>query len=289
MKPQPIISFIIPCYNMGCYLGDAIRSCLAVPVDSKEIIVVDDGSTDHSASVARSFDSIIYHVQQNQGLAAARNMGAALAIGEYICFLDADDWLIAQNIPISIHMLNNDPEAAFVFGRHLIQQEDGQTLRHQPSISSSVYADLLRSNIIGNPSTVIYRKSIAQTFLFSGNPAFKGCEDYHQYLRIAQQHKILFHEHPVSVYRRHPGNMSNNWAMMLDAALNVLYDHQKWLNSPAERMAWQNGVQAWMQYYSYFPLRSGGKWQFNRYHINLAKKIGWKLPLILFQKCLKRS
>lgn len=285
MNPKPLISFIIPSYNMGHFLADAIQSCQPLPVD-KEIIVIDDGSTDVTSSIIHSFTDVIYHYQQNQGLSAARNKGLTMARGEYICFLDADDWLLTENIMESIRLLENDPEAAFVFGRHFIQKENGSLLKHQPQIDQTIYHHLLRTNIIGNPSTVVYRTSITKQYPFSSNPLFKGCEDYHQYLQIARKHKVLHHDLSVSVYRRHPTNMSNNLAMMLDSALNVLHDQRKYLQNASEMEQWVKGINAWLTYYSYFPLRSGGKWHFTKYHLSLIKKMGWKLPIILLQKWL---
>lgn len=287
MKPSPIISFVIPCYNLGHFLSDAINSCLLVDV-AKEIIIINDGSSDQTTSIAQSFPEVICHEQQNQGLPAARNQGLALASGEYICFLDADDWLIPENWIISLNLLKDNPKAGLVFGRHLIQDDDGSLQAHNPPITESVYHHLLLSNIIGNPSTVLYRTNIAKQFSFSTHPKYKGCEDYQQYLRLAMKHLILYHDHPVSIYRRHPHNMSKNMAMMLVSALHVLHDHRQQLSNAQEIQQWKKGVNAWLKYYSYFPLRSNGKWHINKYHWFLAKRLGWKLPIILYHKWINR-
>lgn len=91
----PGLSVIIPCYNHGRFLGDAIESVVNQSSDGIEIIVVDDGSTDDTPIVARRFgDSIRYIRQENRGLSAARNSGIRIALKETIAFLDADDrWL----------------------------------------------------------------------------------------------------------------------------------------------------------------------------------------------------
>ena len=214
MASAPLLSVIIPCYNLAHYLPDAIRSCLSIPHLYPEIIVVNDGSTDATEEVAGSFSEVRHVYQSNQGLAAARNTGMSIAKGEFICFLDADDWFLPENIHYSVTILREQQELAFVFGRHLVQLEDG-SLKPHPTVEASSYSHLLRANLIGNPSTVIYRRSVACFFPFSSDPAFRGCEDYHQYLRIAREYPIGHHEQPVAVYRRHTGNMSNNRAMML--------------------------------------------------------------------------
>ena len=92
-REQCKVSVVIPCYNQAPTLERAIRSALNQTLPPAEVIVVDDGSTDGSRHVADSFGSaIIFKQQQNRGPAAARNLGVCSATGEFLCFLDADDW-----------------------------------------------------------------------------------------------------------------------------------------------------------------------------------------------------
>lgn len=88
-----IISIIIPCYNHAHYLPFAVQSVLAQTCAQWEAIVVDDGSTDDTRTVAARFSDprVRYHYQENQGLSAARNAGIRIARGDYLAFLDADD------------------------------------------------------------------------------------------------------------------------------------------------------------------------------------------------------
>lgn len=89
-----IVSIIIPCFNAGIYISEAINSCLIQASGNIEIIVVDDGSTDQSRVIIESFgDRIVTIFQRNMGGCAARNRGLQAARGKYIKFLDADDYL----------------------------------------------------------------------------------------------------------------------------------------------------------------------------------------------------
>src|SRR5688500_1347785 len=92
---EPLVSVIIPNYNYAHYLPQAINSVLAQTYSQVEIIVIDDGSTDDSVTVLRSYGDRIRWLQQpNQGVSAARNVGAHNTKGELVAFLDADDfWL----------------------------------------------------------------------------------------------------------------------------------------------------------------------------------------------------
>jgi glycosyltransferase involved in cell wall biosynthesis len=113
----PLISVIIPCYNAKAYLGEAIESALGQEAGPLEIIVVDDGSTDGSADVARRFGAAVrYEGQANAGIAAARNRGVELSRGRYLAFLDADDMWAPGSLAWRLAMLRAHPGVACVFG-----------------------------------------------------------------------------------------------------------------------------------------------------------------------------
>ena len=114
---KPLVSVIIPVYNCERYLAEAIESILSQTYQPYEIIVVDDGSTDNSAAVAKSFGSVVkYCYQTNSGSAAARNHGIHLAKGRFFAFLDADDIWIEDKLKRQIAAFINDAELDVVFG-----------------------------------------------------------------------------------------------------------------------------------------------------------------------------
>src|SRR4051812_30982953 len=115
----PLISVIIPCYNHGSYLAEAIDSILTQTYQYFEIIVVDDGSTDNTRAVAESYKAVKYVYRNNKGLSAARNTGIDHSNGEYLVFLDADDWLFPNALSINSNCLQQNKEAAFVAGGHI--------------------------------------------------------------------------------------------------------------------------------------------------------------------------
>src|ERR1700749_2501984 len=100
-----LISVVIPVYNGGQYLSSAVDSVLAQTYRPIEIVVVDDGSTDNTAKIAKSYRDVIYVHQENRGNAAARNTGLAHCKGELISLLDADDYWPANKSEIqSAHL-----------------------------------------------------------------------------------------------------------------------------------------------------------------------------------------
>ena len=105
---KPLVSILIPAFNAQEWIADTLRSAVAQTWDAKEIIVVDDGSTDQTAAIARKFESGSVRVvtQKNQGAAAARNRAFLLSQGDYIQWLDADDLLAPDKIARQLEVLN---------------------------------------------------------------------------------------------------------------------------------------------------------------------------------------
>jgi glycosyltransferase involved in cell wall biosynthesis len=122
-----LVSIIIPCYNAERWLSHAILSCLEQTYRPIEIVVIDDGSTDGSLDIIKSYDKVItWETGPNRGGNAARNRGFALSKGEYIQFLDADDYLLPEKIARQVAFLE-ETGADVVYGdwRHQFYKPDG--------------------------------------------------------------------------------------------------------------------------------------------------------------------
>jgi glycosyltransferase involved in cell wall biosynthesis len=111
-----VVSVIIPVYNGERFLAEAIDSVFAQDYRPIEVIVVDDGSDDRSAEIARSYDDVMVLSQVNSGLAAARNAGIAVASGAFIAFLDADDVMLPSNLRIQVDYIHDHPEVGCTLG-----------------------------------------------------------------------------------------------------------------------------------------------------------------------------
>jgi glycosyltransferase involved in cell wall biosynthesis len=278
------LSIIIPCYNHGKYLASAIKSCLALGYPNLEIVVVDDGSTDNTPEVAKAFTDVRYVRKNNEGLPAARNTGIDCCTGEYISFLDADDWYLPQALLTNLEILQQYPEAAFISGCHMIQREDGTYISHCHFHKDQFYIHLLHTNFIGNPSTVIYRRDTLEKYRFSTSIVYKGCEDYEHYLRITRNNPVLHNSINISVYRKHESNMSNNYTMMLNSALNVLLLQKPLLRNEEERIAWKEGWNKWVEFYGYYPVKTNKGRKLTRVHWELFLKYNVRFPLIVWKK-----
>jgi glycosyltransferase involved in cell wall biosynthesis len=116
---RPRVSVVIPCYNAALFLAETIRSALGQTCAPAEVIVVDDGSTDDSARVARSFGPPVRLVcQPNQGESVARNRGVEEAAGEWVAFLDADDVWEPNKLELQWRAAENDPTVVCIYCAH---------------------------------------------------------------------------------------------------------------------------------------------------------------------------
>lgn len=114
------ISVVIPAYNAERYVAEAIQSVLGQSHPPVEVIVIDDGSTDGTADVVRSFpDKVHYRYQENRGIGDARNKGIELARGTFLAFLDADDCWPENKLSLQLRQFELEPELDMVFGQAL--------------------------------------------------------------------------------------------------------------------------------------------------------------------------
>ncbi len=123
---HPRISVIIPVYNAQDSIRRTIDSILGQTWPAHEIIVVDDGSTDATAERVLAYgDKVIYHLQRNSGPSVARNRGVALASGDWIAFLDADDWFYPHRLQTHGEMIRHDESADFLVAGYDYRDTEG--------------------------------------------------------------------------------------------------------------------------------------------------------------------
>ena len=114
------ISVVIPAYNSERFVAEAIESALGQSHPPVEVIVIDDGSTDGTADVVRSFkDRVHYHYQENGGIGRARNKGVELAQCTFLSFVDSDDCWTKNKLSLQLQEFSRDPELDMVFGQAL--------------------------------------------------------------------------------------------------------------------------------------------------------------------------
>ena len=247
----PLVSVVIPCFNHGRFLSEAIESAAKQSYHNVEIIVVDDGSTDNSREVAAGFPNVRYFHQPNAGLSAARNMGIEKSRGSFLVFLDADDVLYPDAIGINLNYLVRNPSWVFVSGGHDKVDEWLNPLEAADAtamVANDHYRELLRGNYIGMHATVMYRRDVFDEFRF--DTSLSACEDYDLYFKITRKYKVGCHTEKLAAYRHHGENMSGHYIKMLRHVLIVNGRQKRQLQTLDEKNAWREGIRIWRRYYA---------------------------------------
>jgi len=217
-----LVSVIIPTYNYGHFIAEAIQSVLSQSYRNFEIIVIDDGSTDSTKDVVSSFPGVRYLHQANQGIAQSRNAGLFASRGEFLVFLDADDRLLPDALTLGVAALEAKPECAFVSGQWELFSKNGESLPSPPinCIQSDHYRAFLHSNYIGTVGQVMFRRSILEA-VNGFDSTVPGCDDFELYLRLARSYPVQCHDKVVLQHRRHAANTSGKRDMMLQSVLRI--------------------------------------------------------------------
>ncbi len=254
-SPSPIISIIIPVYNVGRYLHDCLNSVLQLNVPHYEVIIVDDGSKDNSGAICDEFALNNKHIkvihQVNSGVSVARNRGLSSALGEWIWFIDADDAINSKLDYASIAEKVADADYVMF---DLERFDDGTPIPSpiDNTITYSTNADrisFLRQNVCDCHPMLWYKRSIIEEFEIYFPQGIKITED------LEFQFKYLMHcQKPIKVnaisyfYRQREGSsihqsnsqiVSNSNCIMV---MTHLLDHMKtykialepWLTSRIE-------------------------------------------------------
>lgn len=217
---EPTVSVVIPSYNYGRYVTEAIDCALAQTHRPLEVIVVDDGSTDDTrARLAPYLDRIRYVHQENRGLSAARNTGIRQARGEWIALLDADDLWHPRKTEIQLAAVGNDVTIGLVGSPDQVRAIP-VVLPESPRVRRMNVRDCLARPPVA-PSTVLVRRRCFDTVGFF-DESLTSVEDRDMWLRLAVEYGVLQVVSPCWQYRLHPEQMNRNSQRMLDNYEQVL-------------------------------------------------------------------
>jgi len=223
------VSIVIPAYNSSPYLSNTLESALGQTYADREIIVVDDGSTDNTPSLLKSFGNRIRVVQQeNAGQAAARNHGARISNGDLLLFLDNDDLLDTEYLHQQVNLLSRFKRADAVYCDHRTIDNSGQIIAETGAIgyprpSGDIIRALLHGPCIITPGLVLLRRAAFDACGgFNQSPLMRGYEDYDLWLRMAVRSQFIYNPKTLISYRCHPAQSSRQTTYQLKASLATL-------------------------------------------------------------------
>ena len=220
-KKEPLISVVMPVYNGEAYLAEAMESILSQRITDFEFIIINDGSTDGSEKVIRSFqdERIRYHYQQNCGLGATLNIGCEMARGKYIARQDQDDVSLPERFQFQIEYLESHPDVLLVGSRAKIIREGSKALEYHnhPSNPAVLKFDLMFDNPFVHSSVMWRNNEITKSEKY--NPDRNLYEDYDLWSRFSQKGKIANVPEILLLYRHHEAGLSKNFSNFRDLAL----------------------------------------------------------------------
>ena len=222
-----LVSVVIPAYNAARFLGEAIDSVLKQSYPDFEVIVVDDGSTDDTPSVLGSYANQIRVVrQENQGLSAARNAGIALARGEYIAFLDADDVWLGRKLELQVEALAEYPQASLIH-TGAMKWDVGSGAESPFAKDAHLYQGACFNALIDHcsicvSSVMVRRNALNENGVFDPEIRRPTTQDYDLWLRLAMKGTFAYVDAPLVKYRVHESNASSSKEIMWEDSIFVL-------------------------------------------------------------------
>lgn len=195
----PRVSVIMPVYNVRHYVAEAVESVLGQTFPNFELLVVDDGGSDDSIDIVRTFKDARIRIisQANRGLAGARNTGIAHAKGEYIALLDSDDRWLRDKLALHVIHLDTNPDVGLSYSGSRLIDASGCPLRQaqRPQLGEVRAQDILCRNPVGNGSAAVIRRSVLDLVAFAHREEpertcwfdedFRQSEDIELWMRLA--------------------------------------------------------------------------------------------------------
>jgi len=217
------VSVVIPCYNAQEFLGETIESIINQTLPCREIIAVNDGSTDKTLDILRSYKDKVKIISiENSGPAVARNIGIKIASSRYIAFCDADDLWHSEKIEKQMSFLFNVNAKFVCTDAFLLGEHSNKFETVKPNANILTFEDLLLCNYVYTSSVVVERDLLLKAGLFS--PLFKNMQDWHLWLKISLLDKIYFFSEKLIYYRLHSGGISKNFERSLYYGFLVIED-----------------------------------------------------------------
>jgi len=222
------VSVVIAAYNAARFIKQAIDSALAQSLAPAEIIVVDDGSTDHTREVlARYGERVRYFYQNNAGPGAARNRGVREARGDWVAFLDSDDFWDKNHLELLLNHAREFPEAVLIYcGKKWVDLEGREIQgndKQKMFPSGWIFSDMFAGNYISTTSVVVAKKAIL-TEVGGFEERLKVSQDYDLWLRIAAVAPICGLPVYTLNYRRHDSNLTLQAVKMYKEDISILME-----------------------------------------------------------------
>lgn len=209
---SPRVSVLLPIYNCPDYVGAAIQSILNQSFSDFELIAIDDGSTDNSASIMNAFDDprIRFYSHSNQGLAGTLNRGISLARGVYVARQDQDDLADPKRLALQVAYMEDHPDCVLLGSWAQIMEVDRlvERFHRHPVDEFMLRYQLLFNNPFVHSSVLLRRSALLEVGGYTTDPERQPPEDYELWSRLSRIGSVANIGEVLLTYREIPGSMS---------------------------------------------------------------------------------
>ena len=225
---SPLVSVIIPAYDVAEFIGDALDSVFAQTLTDYEVIVINDGSPDTpklEQGLAPYMSRIVYLKQENRGVSAARNTGIAAARGSLIAFLDADDVWLPNYLEVQVKRIQADPTIDVLYPNVLMfggTSETGEEfMTICPSSGEVTFERLLLQECNVSNCSIARKETLVRAGMF--DESLRSVEDFDLWLRVIKAGgRIVYHRDVLARYRRRSGSLTADPIWLSEHILEVL-------------------------------------------------------------------
>lgn len=236
--PSPLISVVLPVYNGETTVAATVESVLGQDYEDFELLIVNDGSTDHTLDLLAGIDDprIGIHTFENRGLAASRNRGIRLAGGDFVSFIDADDLWTRDKLRKQLHALTAVPDAGMAYSLTDCIDSSGNYLGPGSHVAQSgrIYEQLLIRNFIESGSNPLIPRRVFDE-LGEFDERLNAAEDWDFFLRVAYAYPVVCVPEAQILYRIHSHAMSSNIERQKLACFRVFASALERIQSCSER------------------------------------------------------
>lgn len=273
------ISVIIPAYNAEKYIATAIESCLEQTLPPDEIIVVDDCSTDATFEIAQKYPPPVkaLRLAKNMGVSVARNRAVDASTGDWLAFLDADDWFLPQKLEMQRQCVLDHPDAVLVYTGMFLKPLDGPAVEIKFWPPHELSWRLRYSNLI-LPSTVLLRRD-AFDAVGGFDPAYPFAQDWEMWLKLAERFSTSAFAAvptPLIMYNRVEGSLSSKIMPAVKEARSIVENRSLYHTSGLTRMLLRRRILAFNDYDQSLTVRGEG--EDGSLHMMLRSLAFWPFP-----------
>lgn len=227
---NPLITIITPTYNRADFILEAVESVIKQSYPRFEFLIVDDGSTDNTVELLQAYlkdERVRLFQQENRGQSVARNVALAEAAGEFICFLDSDNYWPLDKLEKQIRIFEKHPEVDVLYGDNVIINEQGKEVsrKNMSRYSGRIAARMIQDNCVAMNTTMARRRCFDEMGGMSGKR--RVADDYDLWLRFSARYEFRYEPEYWAWYRVMEDQISSDKTQRFTVNEAIIHDFRR--------------------------------------------------------------